>query len=241
MRSKSRRAKTLAQADLVLTRYAEQVRAAAKRTIKDIIKIGELLTKAKRRVGHGGWLQWIEREFQWSADTAENFVSLFRFSRTARFRNARDLPAPSALFVLARGSTPEAVRDAIMVRVEAGEKVTAREIKLDIAKHHAVEEVETAEYHSRRRRIDGPSPEDYLAMRRRQYFREMIERMLSFREHGVLDHPEMAADVLRSLDRRDGLERVREALDLIKGALPKSVVLAFTRPPESPEPPKPAA
>jgi len=90
--------------DPVLARYAKQIRGLAKRTVDDIIKIGALITKAKKRAGHGGYLPWLDRELGWSVDTAQNFVNVFELSRTSKFRKFRNLPT-SALYLLAKKST----------------------------------------------------------------------------------------------------------------------------------------
>jgi len=108
--------------DPVLDGYAKQIRVLAKRTVDDLVKIGELLAKAKKRAGHGNYLPWLERELGWSPDWAQNLVDLFAFSRTAKFRKVRHLPA-AALYLLAKKSTPEAALDAVIERAEAGQKL----------------------------------------------------------------------------------------------------------------------
>lgn len=121
--------------DRVLDDYAKQIRAIAKRTVDDLVKIGELLTKAKKRAGHGHYLSWLERELRWSPDWAQNLVDLFTFSRTARFRKFRHLPA-TALYLLAKPSTPEAARVSIVARTEAGESIRVGTVRSEI-QHYA--------------------------------------------------------------------------------------------------------
>jgi hypothetical protein len=113
--------------DPVLARYAKQIRAIAKRTVSDIIKIGAILSKAKKRA-RGGYLLWLDRELGWSPDWAENLVNVFEFSRTARFRKFRNLPA-SALYLLAKKSTPEEVRAAVATRIKTGGRITLSEVR----------------------------------------------------------------------------------------------------------------
>jgi hypothetical protein len=110
-------------ADPILARYAKQIRAIAKRTVNDIVRIGELLKKAKKRLKHGDYLLWLDRELRWSADTAQNFVNVFELSCTSKFRKFRNLPT-SALYLLAKKSTPEAARDAVAEQIEAGARIT---------------------------------------------------------------------------------------------------------------------
>jgi Protein of unknown function (DUF3102) len=129
--------KPLIERDRVLDGYAKQIRAIAKRTVDDLVKIGELLAKAKRRAGHGHYLSWLERELGWSPDWAQNLVELFTFSRTARFRKVRHLPA-TALYLLAKKSTPETVRVSIAARAEAGEFIKVGDVRREIRRARPV-------------------------------------------------------------------------------------------------------
>jgi hypothetical protein len=126
MRSKSK--KTIAQ-DQVLAGYARDIRKLCRRTAADVIKMGELLAKARSRA-RGGWLSWLERELGWSADTAENLIRVYEFSRTPGFRKIRNLPSPSVLYELAKKSIPEPARDMIVSRINAGERVKVADIKI---------------------------------------------------------------------------------------------------------------
>ena len=67
--------------ETILAQNAEAIRALGKRVIDDIIEIGRLLTEAKQIAGHGNWLPWLEREFQWTDDTALNFMRVHAFVR----------------------------------------------------------------------------------------------------------------------------------------------------------------
>jgi len=49
-----------------LAEKAGAIRALAKNVVRDVIEIGRHLSETKDRVGHGKYLQWIEREFEWS-------------------------------------------------------------------------------------------------------------------------------------------------------------------------------
>ncbi|HKD05897.1 MAG TPA: DUF3102 domain-containing protein [Bryobacteraceae bacterium] len=97
---------------------ADEIRNLARATAENIWRIGQILTEVKASKPHGEFLPWIEKEFGWSADTAERFMHVHaRF----KFRNLRNIQ-PSALYVLAK--TPEAVREDAVARAEAGETVT---------------------------------------------------------------------------------------------------------------------
>lgn len=102
-----------------------EIKALMKRTASDIIEIGKKLIDVKVRLGHGHFGGWLESEFDWSWDTANNFMRV-----ADKFRNFQNLEsfAPSALYLLAKND--EARAEAIE-RAEAGETIThaaAREI-----------------------------------------------------------------------------------------------------------------
>lgn len=71
-----------------------------------MIEIGRHLIEAKDRVGHGHFLPWLEREFQWSEDSAERYIGVAK-----RFPNSADLRnfTREALYLLAGPSVPEKI------------------------------------------------------------------------------------------------------------------------------------
>jgi hypothetical protein len=113
----------------VLARYAQEIHKLCRRTAADVIRIGKLLSDARKRMPYGSWLPWLESEFGWSADTADNFIRVHEFSRTAQFRKIRNLPSPSVLYLLANPNMPEAARAEIIERIEGGEKVKVADVK----------------------------------------------------------------------------------------------------------------
>jgi hypothetical protein len=113
--------------NLDLAEHAAVIRRLGRRVITDIIEIGRRLCEAKKLVRHGDWEAWLEKEFGWSADTALNFMRVYELSKS---RNFRDLNiAPSALYLLAKKSTPEPVRTESIERAEAGEAITVKDVK----------------------------------------------------------------------------------------------------------------
>lgn len=116
--------------DQVLAEHAAMIRRLGKRVIADIIEIGRRLSEAKPLVGHGHWEAWLETEFGWSADTALNFMRVYELSENYKSRKFRDLMiAPSALYFLAKPSTPETVRTNIIERADAGETITVNTVR----------------------------------------------------------------------------------------------------------------
>ena len=89
----------------ILTEHAAEIRRLGKRVVGDVIEIGARLTECKRIAGHGNFLPWLEREFGWSEDTAENYM---RLADLDKFRTVRNLDLPlKGLYLLAAPSTPE--------------------------------------------------------------------------------------------------------------------------------------
>jgi hypothetical protein len=96
---------------------AKQIRALRQRSCEDLIKIGHLLIEAKSQLAHGEWGDWLRDEFAWSQDTAERFINVanvFEKSNSATLRNLD----PSALYELARPSTPQSARDQVVELIE---------------------------------------------------------------------------------------------------------------------------
>jgi Protein of unknown function (DUF3102) len=102
-----------------LAETADAIRVLA----QDIVELGRLLTQAKARVGHGDWLRWLEREFGWTAKTAEKWMNVYSLSLKFELGSNFDLPL-SALYALAEKSTPVEVREEIFSRAAAGEVIS---------------------------------------------------------------------------------------------------------------------
>jgi hypothetical protein len=86
------------------------------------VQIGQYLTEVKEKLGHGNFLQWIEKAFGWKERSAEAFMQVYRQFKSANFANLRiDI---SSLYLIAAPSTPEPVRQQVIARAENGETVT---------------------------------------------------------------------------------------------------------------------
>jgi hypothetical protein len=115
----------------ILDEHAEAIRACGKRTIEAVLEIGCRLAEAKKLLGHGNWLPWLQREFDWSEDTAERFIALHALRR--QIPQLAELSIPlSGLYLLASPSTPPEVVEAIVAKTQDGEKVGVTEIKAAI-------------------------------------------------------------------------------------------------------------
>ncbi|WP_250126633.1 DUF3102 domain-containing protein [Chroococcidiopsis sp. CCMEE 29] len=114
-----------ASLDAATSRFVQQqtgeIRALMKRTAQGIVEIGQKLIEVKERIGHGQFGLWLNAEFEWSQDTATNFIRVAqRFGGNPKFSEF----APSALYLLAAPSTPDTVRQEALARAEAGEFIT---------------------------------------------------------------------------------------------------------------------
>jgi hypothetical protein len=128
--------------DLLEMKLADKVRNAAdrireriKKTVQDIIQIGNDLLAVKEALPHGQFLPWLKAEFGWSERSAQNFMGVAEKFKSASFA---DLPIqPSAAYLLAAPSVPGEAREKAVEKAEAGEEITfasAREIVAEARK-----------------------------------------------------------------------------------------------------------
>ena len=128
--------------DLLETKVAEKVRSSAdrirervKKTVEDIIDVGNDLLAVKEALPHGQFGPWLKAEFGWSERSAQNFMSVAERFKSAKFA---DLPIqPSAAYLLAAPAVPDEARQVAVEKAEAGEEITfatAREIVAEAKK-----------------------------------------------------------------------------------------------------------
>jgi Protein of unknown function (DUF3102) len=128
--------------NLLETKLAEKVRTAAdrirervKKTVEDIIEVGNDLMAVKEALPHGQFLPWLKAEFGWSERSAQNFMSVAEKFKSAKIA---DLAIqPSAAYYLAAPSVPDDARQKAVEKAEAGEEITfatAREIVAEARK-----------------------------------------------------------------------------------------------------------
>lgn len=130
--------------DLVETKVADKVRATAerirekvKRTLDDLIEVGNDLLTVKEALPHGQFGPWVKAEFGWGERMAQNFMSV-----AERFGPKTEIIAdltiqPTAAYLLAAPSVPDEAREKAIERAEAGEQITtaiAKEILAEARK-----------------------------------------------------------------------------------------------------------
>ena len=107
---------------------AETIR---KRMKNSIVETGRDLIRAKAQLAHGAFGPWLDAEFGMSSRTAQNYMRATDLA-DSKSEIVSHLPA-TILFRLAAPSTPEAVRDDAIARLERGEPVTGRGVNMMIS------------------------------------------------------------------------------------------------------------
>jgi len=112
----------------------EDIRAEAKAVADEIkmrmrgvvIEVGAALRRIKDRLGHGRFGKWLSAEFGFTERTAQNYMAAAAL--VAKYETVSYLQ-PKTLYQLAAPTTPDAVRDEIIQRFNAGERVADQTVK----------------------------------------------------------------------------------------------------------------
>jgi hypothetical protein len=130
-----------------------------------IIDTGRDLLAVKNMLGHGAFGHWLKVEFGSTDRTARNFMGAAELA-DAKSEIVSVLPA-TVLYRLASPSTPDAVRDAMVSRLERGETVSKADIS-DAVDRHLQDEAEA-------KRVARLSP---AKLKRERLSKEQRERKL---------------------------------------------------------------
>ena len=87
-----------------------------------VIDTGRDFVRMKDRLGHGHFIRWLHAEFSMTERTAQRYMSA-----AAAFHDKCELVSylpPSELYALAAPSTPAHVRQDLLQRLEAGERLS---------------------------------------------------------------------------------------------------------------------
>jgi hypothetical protein len=82
-----------------------------------MVAIGDELIQAKGRLKHGLWLTWLAQEFDWSEDTATNYMNVARRMRNVPTNTKFDA---RAMYLLSAKNTPETARNLAIDLATAG-------------------------------------------------------------------------------------------------------------------------
>ena len=94
-----------------------------KRTFRDdicnIIRRGELLQQGKYQIEDGGWLIWLETNFNWNEEMAQRAMSVAKFA--AKYDTVSTLNlTKGVLYGLAAGGFPDKVVKAVLKEATSG-------------------------------------------------------------------------------------------------------------------------
>ncbi len=113
---------------------AERIRAKVKKTLEDLIAVGQDLLAVKESLGHGRFGPWLRAEFGWTERTAQNFMTVAeQFGPKTEMISDLSI-VPTAAYLLAAPSTPPEAREEAIERAEKGEKITTVVAKELVAK-----------------------------------------------------------------------------------------------------------
>jgi hypothetical protein len=118
---------------IVVRQRTDEIKTLVRRSAQDIIDIGNKLIDVKAMLGHGEFGPWLEGEFGWAERTAQTFMQVAHYFKSANFADLKI--GASALYLLAAPSTPEPARIEAIQRAEAGEAITHSTAKAIVAQH----------------------------------------------------------------------------------------------------------
>ena len=109
----------------IVWQRTSEIKELMRLTAENIISIGQKLTEVKEKLGHGSFQNWLRSEFEWSEQTARQFMQVYRWSKTIKNKNfVFSQLATSALYLLAAPSTPPEARDEVLSLIDGGEKIS---------------------------------------------------------------------------------------------------------------------
>ncbi len=109
----------------IVWQRTSEIKELMRLTAENIISIGHKLTEIKQQLGHGSFQHWLKLEFEWSEQTARQFMQVYRWSETLENKNfVFSQLGTSALYLLAAPSTPSEARKEVLNLVEVGEKIS---------------------------------------------------------------------------------------------------------------------
>jgi hypothetical protein len=89
--------------------------------------MGKHLRQVKNRVGHGQWLDWLNDNFPWSVDTAENYMGA---AKVVAANPDMQFVNPTKLYVLAKAS--QKTFDEVAQDIRRGDIPTKKEVVVSV-------------------------------------------------------------------------------------------------------------
>lgn len=187
----------------------EQVLANVRATLEAAIRCGHLLRDAKRQVPHGGWGDWLERNFPASRRTAQAYMRVA--DRYANTQAPADLTLEDALRQIATPRSPEIEAPVGLTKEEAAKLMMEVKAVLDAGlfkpdvnhhvQHRAIED------EMRNMFLDGDWPEGVRGTREQNAFMfsvfciflDQLEKAGAHRDFGYPNFDAYARDRLKDV------------------------------------------
>jgi hypothetical protein len=118
-KSKATKAKTAKAVPRDLATIVTEVRRTLRDDIYNIIRRGELLQQAKVQIDHGGWLTWLEANFNWDQEMAQRTMSVAKFAAKYDTVSVLNL-TKGVLYGLASGGFPDKVVKLVLKEATSG-------------------------------------------------------------------------------------------------------------------------
>ena len=203
---------------------ADRIKDRHQRQIAAIIETGRDLLAIKERLWHGWFLAWLQAEFAWAERTARNYM-LAAQQFPDKSAIIADLPL-NEVYLLAAPSTPPSVRDAVVSRLEAGERVKPVEVRALVrdAKEADRRAKEEAKLSSRQRKTRAQKrAEEERARQEYRASQEVAERATAELADFIADQLGAALpDVLRQIEvARSKGAHLFNVIDLLQKRAPK--------------------
>jgi hypothetical protein len=115
--------------EVFLAAAAREIRCHCQLLQCEKLEVGRLLLEVRKRVAHGQWARWLQREFGWSESLALKLMQMYKAFGSNPERVTGLKLAASSLYLMAAPHTPPEARDEVMRRTEAGEEVSRAEVQ----------------------------------------------------------------------------------------------------------------
>jgi len=115
------------ESDKQLPLIADEIRARIRNIKREMFEIGQLLTEAKARVGHGKFKGWIKANFDFSYQTANNIMRVYRYC-LERPQLVQSMQS-SVLYTIAAPGFPKDLRAYLFKNADGLEKISNEKIR----------------------------------------------------------------------------------------------------------------
>jgi len=118
-KSKAPKAKTAKAEPRDVATIVTKIKRTFRDDICNIIRRGELLQQGKYQIEDGGWLIWLETNFNWDEEMAQRAMSVAKFA--AKYDTVSTLNlTKGVLYGLAAGGFPDKVVKAVLKEATSG-------------------------------------------------------------------------------------------------------------------------